>query len=87
MSSTTNHPFLFTVIAEIEGSTIVEQVVAMDVKEAYLAWAKITSIGLAPVFNADDTPSPLDGLASVFCISGIDSKERFFLAHFVSTRR
>jgi hypothetical protein len=80
---------LFTFITESGGATAVEQFEGRDLAEAVQRWSQRSSAG--PRLDAwkrldeGNRPVPVEGTRAVWCLSGIDDADVFFMVHIVAT--
>ena len=79
-----NRSILFTFITEKEGGTYIEQFPGASLEEATLRWYKESETRPGELLE-DRWPVPIDGRKNVWCISGMDDQDVFFLANIVAT--
>jgi len=79
---------LFTFIIEMHGETLIEQIRAIDVNSAVLAWEKESILNLLLENRHEEAvvlPVPVKSCNNVWCYSVIDDKNMFYLVHIVLT--
>lgn len=72
---------LYTLVCDFRGGTYIAQVRAPDPDAAVRAWAaqiretrpipRASARVAAAMLGQDDSPTPLDGLRAVWCVSGL----------------
>lgn len=76
---------LFTFVTEKSGGTYIEQIRGASLEEAVLAWHKRSHTIPGP-YEPDGTGiTPVTGVRNVWCITGIDPADRFYIVHIVGT--
>ena len=76
----------FTFITNKEDqSTILEQFEGINLKEALVKWNNSSEVLPDLSLSEDDLPVSVTGLKNVWCISGINREDKFFLVHIVAT--
>jgi hypothetical protein len=79
---------LFTFITDKQGATIAEQLEGADVLDALLQWNGASRA--RPRFRDEDLtgpdrPTPVTPGRNLWCFSGVDQDDVFFLVHIVAT--
>jgi hypothetical protein len=85
LNGTDKPPMVFTFFSEKEGSTLIEQFLGKDLREALADWYRGSIVKpKAPLFE-DDEPARVLTVNNVWCISGYDIDGKFYLTHIVAT--
>ena len=79
---------LFTFITDKQGATIAEQLQGSDVLDAMVKWNGASRA--RPKFRNEDLtgrnqPTPVTPFHNLWCFSGVDKNDVFFLVHIVAT--
>lgn len=83
--STDKSYMTFTFFSEKDGSTLIEQFLGKDLREALADWYRGSIVKPeAPLFE-DDEPASIVTVKNVWCISGHDINGKFYLTHIVAT--
>lgn len=83
-SDSTKDNLLFTFIIEASGATTIEQAHGKDIADAIDKWSRSSKLEPGDPLIYDE-PIPLEGIDSVWCISGIGLKGASYLAHVTET--
>lgn len=80
-------PMVFTFLSEKEGSTLIEQFLGKNLREALTDWYRGSIIKPEAPFEdfEDDEPARVLTVKNVWCISGHDVDGKFYLTHIVAT--
>jgi hypothetical protein len=84
LDSTDEPPMVFTFFSEKEGSTLIEQFLGKDLREALVDWYR-ESIVKPEAPLEDDEPACVTAVKNVWCISGHDVGGKFYLTHIIAT--
>src|SRR4051794_10720798 len=85
LESTGEPPMVFTFFSEKEGSTLIEQFLGRDLREALVDWYRGSIVKPEAPFDEDDEPARVTAVKNVWCISGHDVDGKFYLTHIVAT--
>jgi len=85
LDRTDEPPMVFTFFSEKEGSTLIEQFLGKDLREALVDWYRGSIVKPEAPFDEDDEPARVLAVKNVWCISGHDVDGRFYLTHIVAT--
>jgi hypothetical protein len=76
----------YTFLCVKKESTFSEQIRASSLREATMRWhEESASRPGAPLDWEEFPPMPVDGLRNVWCFSGTDAEDQFFLCHIITT--
>lgn len=80
--------FLYTIISEYEGSTLVEQMYAANLEDMFERWVKETKapVSLSKIKERYYQMPLLEGLKNAWCTSFSDEKGTFFLLNVIATK-
>ena len=84
MDNTDTLLIVFTFFSEKEGSTLIEQFLGKDLREALGDWYRGSIIKPEAPFE-DDEPARVLTVKNVWCVSGHDVDGKFYLTHIVAT--
>ena len=76
---------LFTFLTSKEGSITIEQFAGDNVLAASQRWYRESTTDPGEPLEGMEYPTPVSTVERVWCLSGIDPKQRFFWAHIVET--
>lgn len=76
---------LFTFLTSKEGSITIEQFTGENVLAASQRWYRESTTDPGEPLEGMEDPTPVSTAERVWCLSGIDPKQRFFWAHIVET--
>jgi hypothetical protein len=74
---------IYTFFIEKSGATIIEQFSGADVFEAVSKWYLLSETKPGLHEPEDSRPVPVNDTVNVWCLSGLDPEEIFFLVHLV----
>lgn len=81
----------YTFITEKAGSTTVAQVYSTTIVEAVKLWCRRQSTSSEPARGSGlreirtEAPIPVDSVKNVWCVTGFDEADTFFISHVVAT--
>jgi len=73
---------IYTFFVEKQGATAVEQVEAPDLAAAVAGWHERSETSPGPL-DPDEDLTPLKDRRNVWCFTGFDPEEAFYLVHVV----
>lgn len=74
----------YTFFVQKQGGTYIDQVSAGTVQEAVEAWFRASETRPGP-FEPEEDTTPIEGREGVWCFTGIDPEEVFFMVHVVES--
>jgi hypothetical protein len=74
---------IYTFLTEKEGGIYIEQFEGLDINAAVMAWHGRSSTEPGPYDPEGSGINPVTGVRGVWCLSGIDLADKFYLVHIV----
>ena len=74
---------IYTFLVEKSGSTIIEQFSGPALSDAIAKWYQLSETQPGLHEPEDSEPVPVSDITNVWCLSGLDAEDVFFLVHVV----
>jgi hypothetical protein len=74
---------IYTFLTEKEGGIYIEQFDGVDIDAAVMAWYRKSSTEPGTYDPEGSGINPVTGVKGVWCLSGIDALDKFYLVHVV----
>jgi hypothetical protein len=74
---------IYTFLVEKSGSTIIEQFSGLALSDAVSKWYRLSETQPGSHVPEDSEPTPVSDTQNVWCLSGLDDEDVFFLVHVV----